>query len=444
MMQRLRNFLDVITAPQNRIALLAASFILLALAARTEVDEVLLQFRMVPIDLFVGPRDVFADLLKSGFSYRFISDAYMRSGQYLAWPDVYKVYLLHNPYNGPALSNLWMPPLTAMILMVAAKMVGIVGPTKTVAIFFVLYGCGVSAICIGYRKLTRATSFDAVALALVLMLSYPAIFMLSRGNLPSGFTTLCLCFYSFSVVSRRLRWLGWLALGLAVNMRPNVAVFALIEFAAALDIRRAIPRVVLAAMASILVLGLCHLFVTSVYAEYSLSAFFAHLKVYNQIYVVDGGGDEWNSSLFSVVKEIRLFLNLASYSAVWMQLVLLLGTVLMGAILFLLARRRLTILETAFLVAMFCSNFTPVFATYHLLEYAAVLGLVLADCRDGRGLAAPNRQLILVSTVLVLCPLGGALTNGAICAVQTLVAGLLLLARAFRRTHPIPAGSNAD
>ena len=442
-MQKLKDFRDALTARRNRTVLLLACFILWVPALRAYSDELLRQFRWVPSELFFGPRDIFGDVLKSGLSYHFIADAYVRSGQYLAWPPIYQSYLLHNPYNAN-LSNLWSPPLTAMVLMATAWLTGIVGPGKAVGVLIALYGCGVAGVCVASRKWTRATDFDAVALALVLMLSYPAIFMLTRGNLASGYTTLGLCLYAFSLKAGRLRWLGWLGLGLAVNMRPNVAVFALMEFVAAHDMRRAILRVALAAATSILVLVVCHLVVASVYAEYSFSVFLDHLKLYNQSYLIGSEGDKWNNSLFGLTKDIRFALHYQDrYSPQLAQLVILLGAAIMAAILYLLARRKLTMLETVFLAAMFCANFTPVFGTYHLLEYVAVMGLLLSDLRDGRGLAVENRLPILVSTALVLCPLGGALTNGAIGAAQTLAAGLLLLARAFRRGQSTRSAASA-
>jgi hypothetical protein len=56
----------------------------------------------------------------------------------------------------------------------------------------------------------------------VLCLSYPVLFMLARANV-AGFVGLLDFLFLFSLRTGRHRRAGWLALAIAVNLRPDPA-----------------------------------------------------------------------------------------------------------------------------------------------------------------------------------------------------------------------------
>src|SRR6202035_4683513 len=97
--------------------------------------------------------------------------------------------------------------------------------------------------------------------------------MLVGGNFASLFTSLLICTYAISVRAGNARWLGWLCLALAIGMRPNTAIFLLIEFAGSQDLRSAILRLLCAILISIAVLAASYFIVNHFYPEFTISGF---------------------------------------------------------------------------------------------------------------------------------------------------------------------------
>jgi hypothetical protein len=424
---------SIVTDRTNYLPIGTAALLLLLTSVRGLADEFLSAIGFRGWTMF-SPGDQFADLIKAALSYTFITGSLAETKQFATWPDFFKDYLLHNSYNTGLLTNLHAPPVSQIILLAAAVMIVAIGPMLTYLSFVAGYAGGAALVARFLATATKATAVDALACFFILILSYPALYMLDRGNFASGFTSLLICTYAISVRAGNARWLGWLCLALAIGMRPNTAIFLLIEFAGSQDLRSAILRLLCAILISIAVLAASYFIVNHFYPEFTISGFLRGLEIYGRMYIVGEWGDAWNSSLYGAVKNIRHRLTMEPYySPPATILVTILGCSLFAPVLYLIVRRKFSVTELTFISAAFGALFTPVFGLYHMLEFAPVLLLIFADARDGQMASDKERWPILLATILVLCPVGGSVTNGILYAGVLIAGGTLVSYRAYRR-----------
>ena len=105
----------------------------------------------------------------------------------------------------------------------------------------------------------------------------------------------------------------WLCLGLAVNFRPNMAVFVLVELACASNIRDVLLHAVYPGLISIAISVCSYILANKVYPSYSIPVILHNLNIYNTLYLVQDMGDSFNSSLYGLLKNARHFLKMQPY-----------------------------------------------------------------------------------------------------------------------------------
>ena len=320
--------------------------------------------------------DLFADSLKSGMAQTSVSRPLLTDPRVAEWPQIFQGYLFHNDYLSPNFSIRHSTPVAMLKLMGVAWLLQFLSPLAVIGLLTAVY---VGLAWLIARALTKWSGIARPALLLLpMLLSFPALFMLNRANFLSGFTSLGVIFYLATCTFRRARWAGWLALALAINLRPNVAVFILMELCRE---KRPIDAIRGAAAAGTLALGIwatSFAVANRVDPQYDLHAWFQGLALYRLNYVVGYNGIMWNAALENLGKVVRgaagatpLFSpEVAAASSA-------LGLTLGSAVLWLAYKRRLTAPRLAFALAALCTHFTPVLATYHALVYAAPLLLIL-------------------------------------------------------------------
>ena len=173
--------------------------------------------------------DLFADGLKVLYSYDHIFD----NQQYENLNSAYSVMdddgmLLDNPYsevvskrtNGIYHSHL--PPMPSLLFHITAYLIKIFNIAHPWFIFinFVLYFLLVFknyTFCKVNFNNTVSTLFLTLSL-----LSYPVIYLYQRGNFSSGYSTqLLIAAYLFFMKYKKLKFIHFLIIAIALNFRPN-------------------------------------------------------------------------------------------------------------------------------------------------------------------------------------------------------------------------------
>lgn len=369
--------------------------------------------------LFFTAQDLFADSIKSGLAIRAVTARLLDDPRVHAWPALFQSYLFQNPYLRNHISIYHSAPLGMLGLIVFALIMAATSPTVLLVMLLAAFCTG--AVVVG-RHLEAATSGDRLYGALLLIVAYPALFMLDRGNFHSGFTSLCIIFYAVSAVTGRWRPAGILALAIAINLRPNTATLLLVELADRSDLRATI-RSVLAASATVVAIALAsYVLAASIDPSYSLPAFLHGLALYNTAFIGGGEGMPWNASLLALSRLLGNFGAVPSAAMSFDQRVVtgIMGAACLAAVALAVARR-IGKVEAVFLGATLSVLSTPIFAEYHLLIFAAPLLLAAA------GLGVPDRRTIVaqcgpILILIVLCQTLEAWPSAALAAIVAALA----------------------
>lgn len=399
MIDRINAFID---DKHNRIPLLIILALLIPLGLIAVLNDLGYAIGYDPASMFFKPDDRFADLLKAAMSYTSIMTG-LSDAQIQEWPELYRYFLtVHPDYQGIPMTHYNMPPFGALLHIAAAEIIVAFDPDTALWASISLYLALVVFMTVLLRRFYQVSLMDQVAVFFVLFLSYPALFMLTRGNLLAGYTTLCLVVYALTAIKGRYRWLGMLCLAAAINLRPNTITFCLLELIAE---RRWYFTISAVAFLSFMLAFLSYMLVQTVDPFYTLDKFREALGFYKIAYVQGDYGFEWNFSLYGTTRVLRdLWEFQNNHSEFCFRIVDVLGLASAAATAFLAFTRRLTVVQAAFLATALSCLFTPVFAFYHVTEFAIPLIAILAI--KGRGAKIqPDNRLIFVTCLLCLCPL---------------------------------------
>lgn len=465
-------------------------FLVLSCLLRHILDTVLARFHLPCVPALFSSRDMFADSLKSGMAEWSVSAPLLTDPKVLHWSPLFRLYLFHNDYSKTGILLYCDPPLGTLQLMGVAKVMVLSSPWAALAAEIVIYGVAAALFAWLLSRLQPLPAPTALLLTAPLCLSYPAFYMLDRGNFHSGYASICLAAYFCTAFTGRWRWLGIAALCYAINVRPNTAVVTMIELVLAPSLLAAIRVPMLTALLSGLVFVFSLAAAHHVDPAYSFRSFYKAYSLYRQSYIVNGSGQGWNDSLYGLVLEFRHLAAFApDYSAAAFHAVTDLGILAMLGYIWLAVTGRIRPVECVFIAAAFCTLFTPVYGQYHILIFAAVLAVLGLNCTEA---ATPPRlgwvwpafaalasvawaidltpsattALLLlfgpvivvallsvnggddmqaVVSLLVLSPLGGVHGNGSVIAALLTAALALLYGRAARRgIRMIPARSSRE
>jgi hypothetical protein len=386
-------------------------------------------FGFGPSYFLPGPQDRFADLIKVALSFKDYTAGLATTVEFQAWPEAYKNYLLHNPYNGAEalptgrLTHLHHPPLSQLsfnicaILMVATK-----SATGVLWIWFGLYAACVAWLAATYRRCATEKRSALYPILVLCFASYPALIVFTRGNYHAGFASILISVFLVSCFGqRKVTWSAVLALALAINFRP-VALIFLLAIPMILGWRRSMVPTV-AAIGLALAIFLAALAAeNAIYPDYGLDSFLKGLEIYKNLYIVGSWGDGGNASLWALAKNSVSMSGSASYYPEELHRVFI-ALALLG--LFLSWRAVQQVPDLAqngplVLVALYVL-LAPVCAEYHLL--VCIAPLILLSLHQ---FSNPfNAILIFGSTVIILIPKNYASIEGL--SIQTILNPLTLL-----------------
>ena len=354
---------------KNRIAFIIMAALFVPFALMGLFDELRYAIGYKYTSIFVRPDDRFSDLLQVAMSYTSVTWDLIGSHQIASWPDVYRKYLMARPhFDGLPLTHYNVPPLGALFHIVIAEILVAFDPTTALWASILLY---VALAVYSVRLLRRffdVSVMDQVAVLSAFLLSYPAMFMLTRGNFLAGYVSICLAIYVLTAMKGSYRWYGLACLAVAINIRPNTAVFALLELVA---LNKHCERSILAVVFFAIAIAATSLGIVQwVDPGFTLDRFMAALRVYDLAYVQGYAGFDMNFSLYGATRVLRDIAGLQpTYSDTCYAFVSLLGILSALGILYLALIRRLTFVTATFLATALSALFTPVFAFYHMLEF---------------------------------------------------------------------------
>lgn len=357
-----------------------------------------------------GPNDRFADLVKTSLSYKSVVAPYLDLSRFPKWPLIFQEYYLHNPYGGievlakGGLTHFHIPPLTTLIAIVGGVLCMILpSPSWAIAAFTAGYIVMALASVHFAVPISQRSPALMASMSYLLVLSYPALFMLTRGNFVAGLTTLCIMAFVIATLQRRGGdWLAALAIAIALNLRPNAMIF-LATVPIAIGLRRSIIPLARIAAITGSVLGISYSIDRWIYPAYSLRAFREGYKTYHQFYVIGSSDYAFNSSIFGAIKLFaKLFAkwfggqgipeNVVQAFSSALGLAILVSTVLV------LFSRKISGSVATFLMASAYALVTPVFADYHLLVFVIPIAMVFLELQE-KGSDRIPRSVLIVSMV---------------------------------------------
>ena len=388
---------------KNRVGfiIMAASFIPLGLMSL--YDELRYAIGYKHTSIFAQADDRFADLLEAAMSYKSVTSELVGSGQIAGWSKLYLHYLtVTATYYGIPLTHYNMPPFGALFHIAVAELLVAFDPTTALWASIALYV--VLAVFASWllRRFFDVSKMDQVAVGFVFLLSYPAFYMITRGNLLAGYTCIFLAIYTLTALKGQYRWWGLICLSIAINIRPNTMVFGLLELVVVNNrCERTILGVVLFA---VLLAIVSRLIVQTVDPGFTIENFMKALRVYNWAYAEGSMGTDWNCSLYGTTRVLRDTLGLQpTYDESWYFVVRMIGALSVLATLYLAMARRLTMVTATFLATALSALFTPVFAFYHMLEFSVPLVVVVAAKGKATEISR-DKVLVFATSLFCLCP----------------------------------------
>jgi hypothetical protein len=423
-------------APRRQVILtvLATVFVLSGLNAMTASVHYAFNFRY---GTYLAAGDTIADFAKLVLSYPGAREVPVTTA-------LARGYVADNPYGGPAvlaaggLTHFHLPPLTTTLALASLGVMKLLGPETTYGVVVVLLA---AAYVLLVREVVRGAG-DRLLLALALLLSYPFLFMLQRGNAFAALAALCVSWGLVLLRKRKATLVALILLAVAVNIRPNVALLAApILVWTARPVRNTLVLGVLVAglfAGSLRIAG-------AVYPAYSLSSFLRGLEIYHRMFVIGPHGAAFSTSLYTFARFVLVQAGLRLKHLQTLEVVL--SALAAGVVLLATWRRRLGRLgdaEYVFVITAAGMLGTAVFGDYHLLTFAAPLLVALVELEeappDATGL---DRRLLVVvwGCAFLLAPKNYLNVDGVYVLAFTntlLCAGLVV--RLLRR----PAGAPVE
>jgi hypothetical protein len=347
------------------------------------------------------PADRLADYFKVIFS--FPEAANLQIEVTSGFSELLNNYLHNNPYKGIAaassgqLSNLHAPPIGTLIGLLNLKLMHYVNPV-TLFLSILLVGFSLAYKFVASISVSKS---DLLFLFLSLLFCYPSLFMLTRGHIYSGISSLSLLIFIVLMFQDRKKYLGLILLAIAVNLRPNAVVFLFaLGICDSRNLRKDIP-IFIGFTTFIFLTSL--FFANRIYPDYTLSNFLSGVSIYHDIYVIGNAGLAFGSSLFGPLKAIF------GYSKVIEVLPIFIAGIMV--VISTLQLRNKKISKIAFLFIL-CASYvlgSAVIADYHLTVFFAPLLCIYLEQKKGlfNSLSPPlTKELLIVffASVFILCP----------------------------------------
>lgn len=373
------------------------------------------------------PADLFGDFFKVVLSYpggHDVAIGNLFGLHHLLTGFVASGYDPRSPIGGAdpgSITLLHLTPLSTLLDLIAMHAMGLLDP---VLLFLALVAAMLGYAAILLRLAARGSSSTWPWLAAA-MLSYPMLMVLTRGNLLAGATDFLILHAMLLALRGRAPLLAAVVLGLAINIRPNAAIFAL-PLIALSSFRLRSAGALLGATSTTFAASLA--LDGRLYPAYDMAGFLAGLQRYYALYVAEDDGLGYGSSLFGAAKMLlgrHPHLDLAAAAV---------GGIIGLVAVPLLGGRRIARSTCLFLIcASYCLG-SAVFADYHLLVFLIVpiaqsLDGDIVDLGAARAGPAPPELVAFLASCMMLVPKTYVFAGDDI-SDQVLLNPLLLLAAA--------------
>ncbi len=380
---------------QDGLAKSFFNFMFIFLAANSIYNSLLAAFgAQYPLSTFLfNPLDRFADFFNVVFSYpitisrpinnSFLSDIFIDFSGSRAYGGINELLVGKN-------THFHLPPLTTLF--------------NLVSIFIAEY-INIYSLFIFYFSLLTLFLFllineiidkkeDKKYIFIGLFLSYPFLFLLSRGNLYSYITFICLIYYIF-LVSKNKYYLALTALSIAVNIRPNTVIFLLFLLCSVKS--NFLKFFIYFAILSIGVffgsLEISNYF----YQDYTIKNFLVGLENYYKIYVDNFIGMPYGSSLQSVSTIIfRDNFFAKTIPIVMSSIILIIG-------IYAYLKDLISKSTYLYILCCICMLTTSVFGDYHLLIFIAPVLVLYQELKSSQIKEKYTFENIVVFLGCIIC-----------------------------------------
>lgn len=345
--------------------------------------------------------DLHADLLKVALSY-----LNKNSLNYQSWSLLHQNYLINNPYGSSEalkigrLTNLHMPPLGTLISLMDAKLIQIFSPNILLVLFY----------SISILSIYKMTSFftknkkESILIVSFILLSYPVLFLLTRGHIYSLITNITTIFFLYHVLRKNNIIIPIILLAIMFNMRPNSLFLGLLFFV--YGFKNGFKALVLAGILSIVLFTINLIIANQIYDDYTFENFTNALKIYYEMYVLGSGGNAFNNSMLSLVKfPLLAVFKIMHYDksvafdivGIFNTIILIFGSSLGFYSLLLFMKNKINTFEVIFLITSLYVLVSSVFATYYMAIFFVFL-LIPLQMKE----VEKSRFFILIMIICVL------------------------------------------
>jgi hypothetical protein len=366
------------------------------------------------------PWDIFGDFFTVAVSYPG-PDFYVQG-------ELAPLFASHPTSGG--ISNLNTPPLASLIYISVRYAITALSPYAVLAAYI-----GMWAVPLGLLIFTQCRNRHLSAiLLLVLLMSYPTLLAVTRGNVGAGVTAVALIAAMTLTYSKRAPLLVAILIAVAVNMRPNTIVFLLLPFIASQP-RVAIKYSTIALAFAASIAAVSFIAVHALYSAYTFSSFSQAIRVYYAVYVIGDWGWAYGSSFFGLVKAVVKYFNVnCDLGSVNKIIALTWGAILLiAATLF--ERNHI---EKRTLLFVLCATYTlasSVFADYHLLVFFGFFLIYAIDGNVEWGSLPRTDKVIQVCVALMLAPKNYLFFNNSVSAQIVLNPLILTIGVALVMLH---------
>ena len=304
-----------------------------------------------------SPGDLFADYFKVIFSYPHVGFYDLETIP--KFSNLLKSYFETNPYQGVTglllgdLSHFHLTPLTTLVSLLSFKLMQYISPLwlfcMSMAVIFIIYYYIINKVVV--------VKNDKLLWYLSLLISYPTLFFVTRGNIFAGITSMSILgFLVFFFKGKK--YFAYFLLAVAVNIRPNAIIYVCAVLINNQKIRYKELVYFVAFSAAIFMFTLY--FSNSIYHDYTLSNFLSGLKIYHSLYVYGNGGMAYGSSLFSPLKVLFGANSFSELSSLFIAGIFLLVSIILKL------RNNISDSIYVFLISSCYVLGSSVFADYHL------------------------------------------------------------------------------
>ncbi len=337
-----------------------------------------------PYNTFLfSPADLFSDFIQTIYSYRIIgfespsSFFFQHSNYFQSLSARFEHYRLNNAFSDdPAFSshgftNFHFPPITQLYNLTFGYLIRSTDPLSgmAIAILLSLIPLAIACLIVSPRSRVRAS-----LLFLLVIVSYPSLLALTRGNL-SGLLCSTSLVLSMLLFYRKRTSAALVLSAISLSIRPNwlpLVLFMLLCINSPSGSRLKFVLLLRFTLVFVLINGLSLLALRYLHPDFTLTTFLQAYKYYSHVYEYGDAGLAFGSSLLGAQKIIlRCFTGSSTDSLISALRYANIFFSISSTLLFihLCGICKVSIPTASLGVTSLCILGTPVFADYHLLAF---------------------------------------------------------------------------